>query len=75
VLLHGNLNDGDIVGDRVWVSDQDGRLHGLDRSGRVLGQWRLGVANPFVLAGYAHRLWLVDFAGTRLLEVDPSALP
>jgi hypothetical protein len=74
--VSGQPNDGDIVGTDVWVSDASGTLHEFDAgSGRSLGSWPLGLTDPFVLAGYAGRLWVVDFKGTRLDEIDPTKLP
>jgi YVTN family beta-propeller protein len=73
--LSGQPNDGDIVGPDVWVSDSTGMLHEVDaRSGKSLGSWPLGLTDPFVLAGYAGRLWVVDFKGTNLDEIDPTKL-
>lgn len=75
VTLSGQPNDGDIVGRDVWVSDASGTLHELDAvSGKPLGAWPLGLADPFVLAGYAGKLWVVDFKGTNLEEIDPTEL-
>lgn len=67
--------DGDIVGGTVWVGDNAGKLHGYDaRTGQQRGVWPLGLTQPFVLAGYAGKLWTVDFQGTALEEIDPAAL-
>jgi YVTN family beta-propeller protein len=67
--------DGDIVNGTVWVPDNSGELHAFDATtGNPLGHWRLGLTNPFVLAGYAGKLWVVDFKGTALEELDPTAL-
>src|SRR3954452_22086989 len=68
-------NDGDIVDGTVWIADNSGELRGVDaRTGKKLGVWPLGLTNPFVLAGYAGKLWVVDFRGTALEEIDPAAL-
>ncbi|MBV9292810.1 MAG: hypothetical protein JO222_10215 [Frankiales bacterium] len=75
VALHSGLNDGDVSGGTVWVSDSAGGLHAVDAaSGKVLGSWKLHLTNPFVLATYAGHLWVVDFLGTQLEELDPAAL-
>ena len=67
--------DGDIVDGRVWVGDNAGTLHGYDaRTGHKIGAWPLGLSQPFVLAGYAGKLWTVDFQGTALAEIDPDLL-
>lgn len=76
VGLSGKPNDGDIVGGDVWVTDSSGTLHEVDAStGRKLGAWPLGLNDPFVLAGYAGELWVVDYMGTNLAEIDPAKLP
>ena len=70
VALDGDVNDG-----TVWVGDNLGRLHAFDaKTGKKLGRWRLGLTNPFVLAAYAGKLWVVDFKGTALEELDPARL-
>jgi streptogramin lyase len=75
VGLGGKPNDGDIIGGDVWVTDTSGTLHEIDAaSGRRLGAWPLGLNDPFVLAGYAGKLWTVDFMGTNLAEIDPARL-
>jgi YVTN family beta-propeller protein len=75
VALHAGLNDGDVSGGTVWVSDSSGGLHAVDAAtGKVLGSWDLHLVNPFVLATYAGHLWVVDFLGTQLEELDPTAL-
>jgi YVTN family beta-propeller protein len=75
VTLSGQPNDGDIVGQEVWVSDASGTLHEVDiASGKSRGSWPLGLVDPFVLAGYSGKLWVVDFKGTRLEEIDPTKL-
>ena len=67
--------DGDIVDGTVWVGDSAGMLHGYEaRTGRKLGAWPLGLLQPFVIAGYAGKLWTVDFQGTAFEEIDPAAL-
>jgi YVTN family beta-propeller protein len=76
VALPGQPNDGDIVDGTVWVADQDGRLDVLSAgTGKRLGRWPTGLTNPFVLAAYDDLLWMVDFAGTRVLAIDPALLP
>ncbi|MDQ1686572.1 MAG: hypothetical protein QOC82_3309, partial [Frankiaceae bacterium] len=71
-------NDGDVVGGVVWVPGFGGRVYGWSAAtGRPVGRgsWPLpSVANPFVLAAGFGRLWVVDFKGTDLLELDPAAL-
>jgi len=67
--------DGDVIDGTVWVGDNLGRLHAFDATtGKKLGRWPLGLTNPFVLAAYAGKLWVVDFKGTALEELDPARL-
>jgi streptogramin lyase len=76
VALPGQPNDGDIADGTVWVADQDGRLDALSAAtGERQGSWPLGLGNPFVVAAYADLLWVVDFAGTEVLAIDPARLP
>jgi streptogramin lyase len=76
VRLPSQPNDGDIDGGTVWVADQAGRLNALSAgAGKRLGRWPLGIGNPFVVAAYADLLWVVDFAGTKVLAIDPTQLP
>jgi YVTN family beta-propeller protein len=71
-------NDGDVLAGVLWVPVQGGRVYGWSAStGRPVGRgsWPLPeVGNPFVLAAGFGRLWVVDFKGTDLLELDPGAL-
>lgn len=69
------FNDGDIDGGRVYVPDNTGELRAYDaHTGARIGAWPTGLSNPFVLAGYLGKLWVVDFTGTALEEIDPSRL-
>ena len=79
VLIRKNIGavalDGDIVDGTAWVADNQGHLHAFDAAtGKPLGRWDTGLSNPFVLAGYAGKLWVVDFTGTMLEELDPARL-
>lgn len=71
-------NDGDVVGGVVWVPDSGGRVWAWSAAtGRPVGggSWPLpGVGNPFVLAGGFGRLWVVDFKGSDLWELNPAAM-
>jgi len=71
-------NDGDVLDGVVWVPDFGGRLWAWSAAtGRPVGRgsWKLpDVANPFVLAAGFGRLWVVDYKGTDLLELNPRAL-
>jgi len=71
-------NDGDVAAGVVWVPDVGGRVWGWSAAtGKPAGRgsWTLpDVGNPFVLAGGFDRLWVVDFKGTDLLELNPAAL-
>jgi YVTN family beta-propeller protein len=71
-------NDGDVLGGVVWVPALGGHVYGWSTAtGKPIGRgsWDLpNVANPFVLAAGFGRLWVVDFKGTDLLELDPAAL-
>jgi YVTN family beta-propeller protein len=75
VPLSGQPNDGDIVDGTVWVSDTSGNLHAINaKTGKVLGHWPLHLTDPFVLASYGKSLWVVDFKGTNLDQLDPATL-
>jgi YVTN family beta-propeller protein len=69
-------NDGDVFEGGVWFPDKAGALYRLDqRTDAVTGPFPLGAGNPFVVSGYAHRLWIADYGGTDTLEVNPVLLP
>jgi YVTN family beta-propeller protein len=69
-------NDGDVLAGGVWFPDKGGALYRLDqRTDAVTGPFPIGAGNPFVVSGYAHRLWIADFAGTDTIVVDPALLP
>jgi YVTN family beta-propeller protein len=73
VALDSQPNDGDIVGGVVWVPDSSGTLNALNAvTGAPLGTLALHLHNPFVLAGYAGSLWVVDFSGTKLEQIAPG---
>src|SRR4051794_29760844 len=74
VDLGATANDGDIVDGTVWVPDGGGSLHGIGPDGTAVGSWPLQMTNPFVAAGWAGKLWVVDFKGTAVEEVDPTQL-
>jgi streptogramin lyase len=75
VELSGQLNDGDVVGGRLWIADAGGTLSAVStKDGRRIGSWPIGLGNPFVLDGYRGKLWIVDYKGVLLEEVDPAAL-
>jgi YVTN family beta-propeller protein len=64
--------DGSVVDGVAWIPDADGslrRLGGALVSRRPVSS---GVGNPFVLAGYRGRVWVVDFAGTDVVRINPS---
>ncbi len=63
--------DGSVVAGVAWVPDQDGDLYAI-RDGALTGPWPTGLANPFVLAGYRGRIWVVDFLGTDVVSFDPA---
>ncbi len=66
--------DGSVVGGVTWVPDADGSLR---RYGDRVSSAPVpsGVGNPFVLAGYRGRVWVVDFTGTDVVRIDPSRVP
>ncbi|MGA8245840.1 MAG: YncE family protein [Nocardioides sp.] len=66
--------DGSVVAGVAWVPDADGmvRRFGPGASGKPFAS---GVGNPFVLAAYRGRVWIVDFAGTDVVRLDPSRVP
>jgi YVTN family beta-propeller protein len=69
-------NDGDVFDGTVWFPDKDGSLYRVDeKTGAASGPFPLGAGNPFVVSGYAGRLWIADFGGTDTVVVDPSRLP
>jgi YVTN family beta-propeller protein len=74
VDLAAPANDGDIVAGDVWVPDGGGSLHEIGPDGKARGAWPLQMTNPFVAAGWAGKLWVVDFKGTAVEEVDPAKL-
>ena len=68
-------NDGDVYEGSVWFPDKDGALYRLDeKTDTVRGPYALGAGDPFVVSGYAGRLWIADFGGTETFVVDPSKL-
>ena len=75
VDLGAPANDGDVVQGVVWVPDASGRLHEIGPDGTARGSWPLDMGNPFVVAGWAGKLWVVDFKGTAVEAIDPSRLP
>lgn len=65
--------DGDVVDGVVWVPDKGGDLYPVDASTNAVGQPVAShSANPFVVAGWDHVLWAVDFAGTDVVAIDPA---
>jgi YVTN family beta-propeller protein len=69
-------NDGDAYLGAVWFPDKSGSLYRLDEHTHVVtGPFALGAGNPFVVDGYAGKLWVADYGGTDTLVVDPARLP
>jgi streptogramin lyase len=67
---------GSVFSGALWVTDNDGSIYRIDpQTDQVTGHWQLPVGNPFVISGYADRLWVTDYAGTDTIEIDPSQLP
>ena len=65
--------DGDVVDGVVWVPDKGGDLYPIDASTNAVGAPVTSrSANPFVVAGWNHLLWVVDFAGTDVVAIDPT---
>ena len=76
VKVGGTPNDGDVLGKYVWFPDKSGSLYRISRTGnQVSGPYPLQAANPFTLAAYDGRLWIANFGGTDVLEVNPARLP
>jgi streptogramin lyase len=76
VKVGATPNDGDVYHGSVWFPDKDGSLYRRDeQSDAVHGPYPLHAANPFVVSGYAGRLWIADYGGTDTLVVDPARLP
>jgi YVTN family beta-propeller protein len=68
--------DGDVAAGAVWIPDKGGRLYRIDpTSGKVTGRYGSGVGVPFVIAGSASTLWVVDYSGTDVVRLDLSTLP
>ena len=65
-------NDGDVFDGAVWFPDKTGSLYRLDqRTDAVTGPFALAAGNPFVVSGYANRLWIADFGGTDTIARRP----
>lgn len=63
--------DGSVVDGVTWIPDADGTLRRLG-GGVSRKPVSSGVSNPFVLAGYRGQVWVVDFAGTDIVRINPS---
>jgi YVTN family beta-propeller protein len=64
--------DGDILDGVVWIPDKGGDLYPVDASTNTVGPpVRSTTGNPFVVAGWDHYLWTVDFSGTDVVAIDP----
>jgi YVTN family beta-propeller protein len=69
-------NDGDVLDGAAWFPDMGGGLYRISTTtNAVTGPFALNAGNPFTLAAYRHRLWIADFAGTDVIEVNPARLP
>jgi streptogramin lyase len=66
--------DGSVVDGVAWVPDADSRLRRFG-PGAPRKPFASGVENPFVLAAYGGSVWVVDFAGTDVVRIDPSRVP
>ena len=76
ITVGATPNDGDVLDGAVWIPDKSGALYRLDeRTDALTGPFRIPAGNPFVVAGYQHRLWIADYGGTDTLEVNPALLP
>ena len=42
---------------------------------KVIGKTGTGLSNPFTLAAFEQRLWVIDYLGQDLAELDPRSLP
>lgn len=69
------INDGDVLRGRVYFPSLDGSVYVIDeRTDQVVGAFPTGLGNPFTLAAYAGRLWVIDYRGTTLEELDPARM-
>lgn len=75
VQLGPNPEDGSVVAGQVWIGDQDGSLRHVATDDGEAVSTPSGVGNPFVVAGLGGRLWVVDFAGTDVVRIDPDRVP
>jgi virginiamycin B lyase len=67
--------DGDVVGGMVWIPTSDGDLYPIDATTNAVGTPITSPsANPFVIAGLDGLVWAVDFLGTDVIGIDPSAV-
>jgi len=65
--------DGDVLDGTVWVPDKNGSLYPVDIAANTVGPAvPADTANPFVVSGGDHLLWVVDFAGTDVVAIDPA---
>jgi hypothetical protein len=66
--------DGTVVGGDVWVPDRSGDLYRVPVAGGPATTVPSTVGNPFVAAELDGMLWLVDFAGTDVVGIDPALI-
>jgi YVTN family beta-propeller protein len=64
--------DGTVVGGDVWVGDKSGDLYRFPVGGGTATTVPSTVGNPFVAAELDGELWVVDFAGTDVVRIDPG---
>lgn len=70
-----DISDGDVLDGRVYFPCTDGTVYVIDeRTNRQSGAYPSGLAYASTLAAYDGRLWLVDYQGTELEELDPTLM-
>ena len=70
--------DGTVADGRVWVGDggAQGQLYWFPVDGEETQAMSVPstVHNPFVTAELDGRLWVVDFIGTDVVQLDPARI-
>ncbi|MEP6649680.1 MAG: hypothetical protein ABJA74_07165 [Lapillicoccus sp.] len=68
--------DGDVLGRDGVVPDKGGALYPVDAVSNTVGPPLASHSgNPFVVAGWDHLLWAVDYTGTDVVAIDPTKTP
>jgi YVTN family beta-propeller protein len=72
IALGAKPEDGTVVGGDVWVGDRSGVLYRFPESGGPAVEVPSTVGDPFVAAELDGKLWVVDFSGTDVVQIDPA---